>query len=210
MFAFRRRWRRLSSCLPAAAVSGSVLLLSNPAHAQSAITYSYDGRGRLVGVNDGIGTKSAYSLDAADNRTNLTTLQQFAASWEAESLPHVVGYADGNGWAANVTISPNFLTYGPYTSNVPVGSHVAVWRMMIDVSNVPDNSAVATIDINDVTTMQQLASKTLYRHDWVAGYAYQVFELPFTLDSTRSGHAIEIRTYYNGAAYLRVDKLGYY
>lgn len=210
MFASRRRLRRASSLASRASLLPCLLLQAHVAHAQSATTYSYDARGRLVGVNDGIGTKSNYTLDKADNRSNVTTQLQFAASWEAESLPHVIGYADGNGWAANVTISPNFLTYGPYTSTIPVGSHVAVWRMMIDVSNAPDNSAVATIDINDATTMQQLASKTLYRHDWVAGYAYQVFELPFTLDSTRAGHAIEIRTYYIGAAYLRVDKLGYY
>jgi len=210
MFASRRLSRRLHLCVPPLAAALCLSLLTNAAHAQSAVTYSYDGRGRLVGVNDGIGTKSNYTLDKADNRSNVTTQLQFSASWEAESLPHVIGYADGNGWAANVTISPNFLTYGPYTSTIPVGSHVAVWRMMIDVSNVPDNSAVATIDVNDAATMQQLASKTLYRHDWVGGYAYQVFELPFTLDSSRAGHAIEIRTFYNGAAYLRVDKLGYY
>jgi YD repeat-containing protein len=210
MLAFQRRLRRLHQCVPLLAAALCLPGLSTVAHAQSATTYTYDGRGRLTGVNDGTGVKSTYVFDQANNRSNVTTQLQFATSWEAESLPHIIGYADSNGWAANVTIDSNYLTYGPYTATIPVGSHVAVWRMMIDVSNAPDNSAVATIDINDATTMQQLASKTLYRHDWAAGYAYQVFELPFTLDSTRAGHAIEIRTYYIGAAYLRVDKLGYY
>jgi len=48
------------------------------------------------------------------------------------------------------------------------------------------------------------------RHRWAAGMAYQVFELPFTLDSSRSGHAIEWRMYCQGNACLRVEKIGYY
>lgn len=190
--------------------AAATLLGLAPAMAQNATLYTYDARGRLTQVQDGAGTKSTYALDRADNRSNVTVQNQFSVSWEAQSLPHQIGYADSGGWAANVTLSPGYLTYGPYTQSVPLGSRVGVWRMMIDVSNVADNSAVATIDVNDATTMQQLASKTLYRHDWVAGYAYQIFELPFTIDSTRVGHMIELRTYYNGAAYLRVEKIGYY
>jgi hypothetical protein len=48
------------------------------------------------------------------------------------------------------------------------------------------------------------------RQQWAAGMAYQVFELPFTLDTSRAGHAIELRTYYQNHAYLRVEKIGYY
>ena len=108
MFAFERLSRRLHLCVPPLAAALCLSLLSNAVHAQSAVTYSYDGGGRLIGVNDGIGTKSNYVFDKADNRSNVTTQLQFSASWEAESLPHVIGYADGNGWAANVTISRTF------------------------------------------------------------------------------------------------------
>lgn len=184
--------------------------LSGTVSAQNAVTYNYDARGRLVGVTNGSGVKSSYSLDHADNRTNLTTQLQFPTFWQAQSLPHLIGYADSGAWAADVSISPNFLTYGPYTQSVPVGSRVGTWRMLIDVSNVSDNSTIAMLDVYDSTAGQELASVNITRHQWVAGYAYQVFELSFTLDSSRAGHAIELRTYYYGYAYLRVEKIGYY
>lgn len=187
----------------------ALIALSGPALSQSARTYQYDARGRLVQVTDGIGAKTSYALDRADNRANLTTQTQFSAAWEAEALYHVIGYADANGWASNVTISPNFMTYGPYSS-LPTGSRVGTWRALIDVRNVADNSAVITLDVWDATAGQQLASRTLTRHNWASGMAYQVFELPFNLDSGRTGHAIELRTWYNGAAYVRLDKIGYY
>lgn len=183
---------------------------AGPAQAQSVINYGYDARGRLVEVADGRGIKSTYGLDPADNRTGVAVVSQFATSWEAEALPHVIGYADGDGWAANVTLSSNFLTYGPYSTNVPVGQRVGVWRMMIDVRDVADNSPVVTLDVYDATAGQQLASRTVTRHAWSSGFAYQTFELPFAFDAARAGHMLELRTYYHGAAYVRVEKIGYY
>ena len=40
--------------------------------------------------------------------------------------------------------------------------------------------------------------------------AYQVFELPFTMDASRAGHLIEFRTCYAAKAYINVDRIGYY
>lgn len=202
--------RRLNRLFHLTALVSAIFASTVGANAQSSRAYDYDARGRLVEVRDGIGAKSRYSLDRADNRANVTVADQFTTSWEAESLPHLIGYADQNGWAANVTLGPGFLTYGPYTPNIPVGSHVATWRTLIDVTAVADDSPVATVDIWDATAGQQLASKTLTRHNWVAGFAHQIIELPFSIDPSRLGHQIELRTYYIGAAYLRVDKIGYY
>jgi YD repeat-containing protein len=184
--------------------------LSSSSFSQTAVTYGYDARGRLTEVDDGIGTKTNYTLDRADNRTNVTAQGQFSASWAAQSLPHLIGYAEADGWAADVSIAPSFLTYGPYTATVPVGARVGTWRMLIDVRNVPDDSVIATLDVYDSTAGQQLATRNVTRQQWAAGQAYQVFELPFTLDSSRAGHAIELRTYYQQHAYLRVEKIGYY
>jgi YD repeat-containing protein len=190
--------------------ASGILALSTPAAAQNAKTYTYDARGRLITASDGVGTKTVYSFDAADNRSNVTSQLQFSTSWQAQSLPHLIGYADSGGWAADVSISPNFLTYGPYTQGIPVGARVACWRMLIDIRNYPDDSVIATLDVFDSTAGQQLASMNVTRQQWAAGMAYQVFELPFTLDTSRAGHAIELRTYYQNHAYLRVEKIGYY
>jgi YD repeat-containing protein len=184
--------------------------MTGSAFAQSATTYQYDGRGRLVAVKNGTGAKTTYSHDRADNRITLTTQLQLGTAWEGESLPHQVGYAEANGWAANVTLLPGYLTYGPYTTGVPTGSRVATWRALIDVRDHPDNSPVVTLDVYDATSGQQLAARTLTRHSWAASQAYEVFELPFILDASRAGHALEMRTFYHGAAYARVDKIGYY
>lgn len=183
--------------------------LSVAAAAQSVRTYGYDARGRLVSVNDGIGAKSSYALDRADNRSNVTDQLQFSTSWQAQSLPHVIGYADAGGWAADVSIAPGYLTYGPYTAAIPTGARVGTWRLLIDILNT-DDSLIATLDVWDATAGQQLASRNVTRQQWAAGQAYQVFELPFTLDASRAGHAIELRTYYQNHAYLRVEKVGYY
>lgn len=199
----------MSNRFRVALVAVLTLVVSSPTAAQSARTYGYDARGRLVSVSDGIGTKSSYVFDRADNRSSVTGQLQFSTSWQAQSLPHIIGYADAGGWAADVSIAPGYLTYGPYTSAVPTGARVATWRLLIDILST-DDSLIATLDVWDSTAGQQLASRNVTRQQWVAGQAYQVFELPFTLDASRAGHAIELRTYYQNHAYLRVEKIGYY
>lgn len=149
-------------------VSAALLLASSSVFAQSAKTYQYDARGRLVRATDGIGSKTDYAHDKANNRSNLAMQTQFSTAWEAEALPHQMGYADGNGWAANVTLSSGFMTYGPYSTAVPVGSRVATWRALVDNAVDPNNGNVITIDVYDATAGQQLASRTLTRHSWVA------------------------------------------
>ena len=80
-----------------ALIAGTALLAAGSSSAQSATVYQYDALGRLVQVQDGRGIKSSYTLDPADNRSNVTVQQQFATSWEAENLPHVIGFADADG-----------------------------------------------------------------------------------------------------------------
>ena len=188
---------------------GLFLLGGTAASASELLQYTYDARGRLVRVDNGTGYKTGYSIDAADNRTTKVVQNQFTTAWEAETLYHLIGYADGDGWAANTGLPANWLTYGPYAA-FPVGSRVGTWRMLIDVRNVPDNSPVVTVDVWDATAGQQLASRVVTRHQWATDMTYQVFELPFPLDLSRAGHLIELRTFYHGAAYVRVDKIGVY
>lgn len=186
-----------------------LLLVPSSSHAQSSTSFSYDALGRLIGTADGIGTKSAYVLDSSSNRKNVIVQRQFDRMWEAENLPHIVGYADRNGWAANVNTASGHMTYGPYVTDVPVGSRVATWRMAIDVRNA-SNDQIVTLDVYDSTAGEQLASKSIYRLDFIADQSFKVFELPFTLSPSRAGHALEFRTYYHGYSYILVDKIGVY
>lgn len=183
------------------------LLLPSIGQAQSSTSYSYDSMGRLTATADGTGIKSTYTLDPASNRKGVIVQRQFDRMWEAENLPHIVGYADRNGWAANVNTASGHMTYGPYVTDIAVGARVATWRMAIDVRNA-SNDQIVTLDVYDSTAGEQLASRSISRLDWNADQSFQVFELPFTMASSRSGHALEFRTYYHGYSYILLDKIG--
>ncbi|NBW12614.1 MAG: hypothetical protein EBR82_31770 [Caulobacteraceae bacterium] len=177
--------------------------------AQSAEVYSYDAQGRLVGVQRPSGVSSTYAYDKATNRRGQSTFNQYDAVWQAESLPHYTGFSVAGGWAANTSSTPLLLTAGPYTPSVPIGLHTASWRVMIDNVTSADSSNVITFDVYDITAGVRLAVRTVNRHDWAAANVFQEFELPFAMVSASSGHQIEFRTFYEGAAAVVVDQLGY-
>ncbi len=179
------------------------------AFAQSRSEYEYDALGRLISVRQTNGSYAEYAYDAAGNRImkKVFRVDQFLRAWEAEDLPHVVGFSDDDGWAANVNTAQSFMTYGPYATDIPTGKQVAVWRMMIDNNNA-DNLEVAYLDVYDATTSEWLAARSITRKEFVSNWTYQDFYLPFFLDATRAGHAIEIRTAHKAKAHVRVDRLG--
>jgi len=185
------------------------LALCNAAHAQSLTTYKYDTLGRVTAVGASEGSLTVYGYDPTGNRTTVSgfRVDQHMQSWEAESLPHNVGYADGEGWAASVSNGPQHMTYGPYTTNISIGDHVAAWKLMVD-NVTADNADVVQIDIGDATTYETLASRTLTRKEWASAWKYQYFYLPFTLDAGHAAHPIELRTFYKATSYVRVDRIG--
>lgn len=185
------------------------LLLPSLGQAQSSTSFSYDPMGRLTATADGTGIKSTYTLDPASNRRDVIVRRQFDRMWEAENLPHIVGYADRNGWAANVNTASGHMTYGPYVTDIATGARVATWRMAIDVRNA-SNDQIVTLDVYDSTAGEQLASRSISRLEWSADQSFQVFELPFIMAASRAGHALEFRTYYHGNSYILVDKIGIY
>lgn len=185
-----------------------ILTLSGTAFAQQSTVYSYDVQGRLTAATASTGTTAAYAYDPANNRTGKVAYQQMTAAWEAEALPHQIGFAEAEGWAANIYQPGGFLTYGPYTSAVPTGARVAVWSLMID-NYTADAGVVAVIDVWDATAGEQLAVRNLQRNEWHAAMAYEIFELPFPMDSSRAGHLIEFRTWFVPIVHLRADRIGY-
>ena len=173
--------------------------------------YSYDAKGRLIQVQTGQGVKNSYSFDRSDNRSRAVVQKQLDTSWAGTSLYHNTGFAESfGGWAANIYSPPGHMTYGPYTNGVSAGSRTAVWRMMVDTAKYPDPATVAILDVYDATTGETLASRTLTWTSFAADWAYQIFELPFTVDAARAGHSFEFRTYYTARAYLNVERVGFY
>ena len=177
----------------------------------SADLYSYDAKGRLIQVQTGQGVKSAYSYDRSDNRSRLTVQKQLDISWTSTALYHQTGFAEsGGGWAANIYSPQGYMTYGPYTNSVTAGHRMAVWRMLVDDAKYPDPATIAILDVYDATTGETIASRTLTWTSFAASGAYQIFELPFTVDAGRAGHSFEFRTYYTARAYLNVERVGFY
>ena len=194
-----------------AAYAASILYAGSAA-AQEQQSYAYDVHGRLVSVHRDGPTASlvtGYGLDGADNRTNRASIPTTTEVWEAEALPHVIGFAEADGWAANVTQPEGHMTYGPYTNSVPAGSRVAVWRMMVDSVDVAGSAPAIRLDVYDATAGQVLASIDLHHASWRTPWTYQWFELPFTMDASRAGHHMEFRTYFYPIAHVRVDKVSY-
>lgn len=186
-------------------------LASTVAFAQQADTYAYDVHGRLTSVHQGVAPSESlttYDLDAAGNRTRVTKAPIFLESWNAAALPHGAGFAEEGGWAANIHTPQVHIIYGPYAP-APAGQRIAIFQILIDVANPLDASAVGVIDVNDASTMEVLASRTLSRSDFAADWTYQYFELPFTIPLERSGHAIEYRVYFHANSHIRIRKVGY-
>ncbi|HEU4411666.1 MAG TPA: M57 family metalloprotease [Polyangiaceae bacterium] len=129
-------------------------------------------------------------------------------SWSAQSLPHAVGRADADGWSANMSQDPvGHLQYGPYTADVTAGPHAAVWNLMID-NNTANDQAIVRLDVVDASTGGTvLASRELRRKEWRKAFEYQAFTVPFALDASRAGHAIEFRVLWYKAAYVRLHSV---
>jgi hypothetical protein len=129
--------------------------------------------------------------------------------WEAEgtSLGHKTGRLETDGWLCQVGIdAPNeHMIYGPYVNNVPAGPNVAEFRMKID-NNTVNNDAVVDIDVRNATTGASLAFQTITRQQFSVAASYTSFRLPFTMPA--NNQSIELRVYWRGGAYIKVDWVG--
>lgn len=129
--------------------------------------------------------------------------------WNAQNpaLGHVIGRPDGTGWSASTFDGQQWMQYGPYTTLSAAGNYVALWTLQVD-NNTNDNNAVAIVDVNDATTQTQLQSFQVLRKQFNAAHVDQVFQLPFSIDSTRAGHQFEFRIWYTAVSYVREQAVG--
>ncbi|MDC0707054.1 GxGYxYP family putative glycoside hydrolase [Stigmatella sp. ncwal1] len=144
----------------------------------------------------------AATLDLMD-----LTISEYKYEAEGTQIRHGTGHLDGNGWVAQTSIDAanQFLTYGPYASDIPVGSNTAFFDLSID-NNTANNDIVVTVDVRDNTTGAVLASRDITRTAFTKLYTFERFELPF--NNPVAGHGIEFRIFWYGRAYIKADAVG--
>ncbi|MGN7823577.1 hypothetical protein ACTJJB_25880 [Chitinophaga sp. 22536] len=149
------------------------------------------------------------SFPAPAQTQDLIMLRESISRWEAEgpALSHKTGRLETDGWLCQTGIdAPNeHMVYGPYDNSLPAGPNVAEFRMKID-NNTANNDPVVDIDVRNATTGQVLASQTITRQQFPIASNYTSFTLPFTIPA--NNQSIELRIYWRGAAYIKVDWVG--
>ena len=140
---------------------------------------------------------------------DLIQLHGRSQQWEGEgtSLAHETGRLETDGWLCQVGIdAPNkHMIYGPYDTSVPAGGNTAQFRLSTD-NNTANDDQVVSVDAYDSTAGQVLASTIITRKQFSAAGQYVTFSLPFTVAA--DNHALELRVYWYGNAYTKVDWVG--
>lgn len=126
-------------------------------------------------------------------------------AFEAEKdLAHQIGRRESDGWGVNVRDTPNqFMSYGPYSTNIAAGKRTATFRLMLD-NVTADNLRILTIDVYDAETKRILSQSGITRRQFNRAFAYQDFGLTF---SAPPGQRLEFRTFWHGSSYVRQDKV---
>ncbi len=133
--------------------------------------------------------------------------QPSSITYEAEGglpIQNAVGFADGDGWAANSGTS-GYIVYGPYVTTLNEGYHYADFRLLVDVAGT-NHDHVISIDVWDSEDGVFLAQRNLYRDDFAANFAYETFTLGFDMVG-REGHPIETRVHAESTSYVRADSV---
>lgn len=126
--------------------------------------------------------------------------------WQAEAttVSHGTGHLETDGWLCQVGVDAanQHMIYGPNDRTVTAGPNVAEFRMKIDNNTINDDEIV-DIDVRNATTGVTLASQTITRKQFTAAASYVSFKLPFSMPA--DSQAIELRVYWRGVAYTKVD-----
>lgn len=146
------------------------------------------------------------SFPATAANQDLYTLVEKSWRWEAEgpSISHHTGRPETDGWLCQVGIDAanDHMVFGPYDTTLTAGQYVAEFRMKTD-NNTANNDSVLDIDVRDATTGAILAYQAVTRQQFPIAADYTSFTLPFTMPVDH--HAIELRVYWRGRAYTKVD-----
>jgi hypothetical protein len=131
-------------------------------------------------------------------------IRELPLAFEAEATSfHQVGRRDGDGWSVRVGDPPQqYLQFGPYTTDVAAGKRQATWRLMVD-DNRSNDTRLLTLDVYDAASKRILATQDVTRKMFQAPMKYQEFSLNF---EATPGQKLEVRTYWHGGAYVRLDR----
>ena len=125
---------------------------------------------------------------------------------QAETLAHGIGRLDGDGWqAATGPDVAGHMAYGPYATDWGGGSMQASFFLMVD-NNTAANDIVVTLEINDATASQIIASRPVRRHELRAAHQYQRFAIDADLTG-RPGHRMETRVFWHDVSFVKLDKV---
>jgi len=129
--------------------------------------------------------------------------------WQAEdsTVSHNTGHLETDGWLCQVGVDAanQHMIFGPNDKSVTMGLNVAEFRMKIDNITL-NNDPVADIDVRNATTGIVLATLTITRQQFTSANSYISFKLPFMMPA--DSQAIELRVYWRGVAYTKVDRVG--
>lgn len=127
--------------------------------------------------------------------------------YEAETdLQHKMGQAEGDGWSVTSGQGgADHLLYGPYATDWGEHAAQAVYWLATD-SPLPAADVVVTLEVNDATVDEVVATRTVRRSDFRGTGVYERFGLNVDLGG-RGGHAMETRVQWPGDAYVRVDRV---
>ena len=97
-----------------------------------------------------------------------------------EDTYHQTGRRSGTReWEVDVSFAPGtFLTYGPYTTEVPPGRATVTYALLLDNVDA-DSSTILTLDVFDASTARVLVSRVLKRRDFEAPFLPKDFSLSF-------------------------------
>ncbi|RFM26753.1 T9SS type A sorting domain-containing protein [Deminuibacter soli] len=146
------------------------------------------------------------SFPTTATNQDLFTLNEKSWRWEGEgaSLSHHTGRLETDGWLCQTGIDAanQHMIFGPYDTSLTAGPNVAEFRMKID-NNTANNDSVVDIDVRDAATGATLAFQAVTRQQFTVASNYTSFNLPFTMPVDH--HPIELRVFWRGAAYIKVD-----
>ncbi|UKS28310.1 hypothetical protein LOZ80_05070 [Paenibacillus sp. HWE-109] len=145
----------------------------------------------------------ASTLDVIDTTT------EYKYQSNGPQVSHSTGHLDKNNWIVQTGVDHenDFMIYGPYATDIPVGINTAFFELAVD-NNTANNNAIVRIDVRDNTNGQTLAARDVTRMEWNSNDSNRLQNFNLTFNNTNAGHALEFRVYWYGGSFVRVGAVG--
>jgi hypothetical protein len=117
----------------------------------------------------------------------------------ASDFTHPIGNPNGSAWETYVTDGPGYMTMGPRSRFLPLGTSTATFTLAVD-NNSADNGPVLRLEAIDINSNQILASRLVRRQDFLVPGMGQDFDLSF---EQKAQGRIDLRVYSYGSSYIK-------